>query len=278
MKKLVICLLLLALLLTGCTETAIRCGVDREKNAYVSVTVSSNWSGVDESMISNFKAGFRALADFYREKPDFTVEAQYTDTSGTLTITAARSAATYEEAFAQLRSLLTDEEITPFLQVSTHQENQGEVQSFGLDVTLDMGRILEDLGTEDMPPELQSYFQSALESSSASLALELPATRVVSGPEDTACEGGMAQARRPVSLEGETSLKLATSAVIREGQVVTDAWEASGAGIEEQYRRIRIAAGVLALGAFLLAAVLILGRKKKRPTPEPPRETPAQTE
>ncbi|MDY4219480.1 MAG: hypothetical protein SOY32_03570 [Candidatus Faecousia sp.] len=47
---------------------------------------------------------------------------------------------------------------------------------------------------------------------------------------------------------------------------------------EEQHRRIRIAAGVLALGVCLLAAVLILGRKKKRPAPEPPRETPAQTE
>lgn len=266
-KRITVLLLLLALLLTGCTQTEIACGVDGEKNAFLTIRMELDWSDASPTLGQNLQSGFQKLADHYERKLGFAVEEEYTKTGGTLTMTLKRPAGSYEEAFSELEAMLTDETITPFLQVSMTRQTQDEVQGFGMEVTLDTGRILENLGTEVLPGDLREYFDQGLEQSTARLSLVLPASDLVSGPEGTLCENGTAQAQIPVNLTGQTSLKLSTRAVIRDGCVVTNAQELHTASIHSLERTVQIAGAILALALILLGILLLTGRRKKAPHP-----------
>lgn len=271
MKKFVAALLLLAVvLLAGCTETKIICGVDEEKNAFLQITMEADWTGVAISMGQRYRSGFRELARYYRDELGFAVEEDYTENGCTLTAELKRPADSYESAFRELETMLTDSSITPFLQVSTVQETQGEVQGFGLDVTLDTGRILEHLGTEDMPSDLREYFRQSIEASAAQLQLVLPGNEVVSGHDTATVEDKAVRTQKDVNLTGQTALSLSTRAIVRDGQIVTTAHEDQEARLQNWGQSVWICAGIFALALILWGALLVTSRRKKAHAVEEP--------
>lgn len=271
MKKMVAALLVLAVvLLAGCTDTTIICGVDAERNAFLQITMEADWTGVAISMGQRYRSGFRELARYYRDELGFAVEEDYTENGCTLTAELKRPADSYASAFQELETMLTDSSITPFLQVGAVQETQGEVQGFGLDVTLDTGRILEHLGTEDMPRDLREYFQQGIEASTAQLQLVLPGNEVVSGPDTATAAGKTVRAQTDVNLTGQTALSLSTRAIVRDGQIVTTAHEDQAARLQSWEQSVWICAGIFALALILWGVLLVTGRRKKARTAEEP--------
>ena len=126
--------------------------------------------------------------------------------------------------------------------------------------------MLENLGLEELPGDLQADFTQSLAESSAKLCLVLPASGLVSGPDGTTCEEGVARAEVPVDLRGQTQAKLSTQAVIRDGEVVL--------GAEQTYidQIQRLEQLVWAIGALLMlilataGALFLASRKRKKPT------------
>lgn len=258
--------LLLSLLLTGCTETEIICGVDREKCAFLTVSVESDWEGLGNMLRRDLEDGMDRVAKHYEKELGFTVEKAYTSEGGSLRMTLKRPAESYEAAFEGLKALLTDETITPFLQVNLQQTDHDLVQGFGMEVTLDAGRMLENLGLEELPGDLQADFTQSLAESSAQLCLVLPASGLVSGPDGTTCEEGVARAEVPVDLRGQTQAKLSTQAVIRDGEVVLGAEQTY---IEQIQRLEQLVWAIGALLMLILAtagALFLASRKRKKPT------------
>lgn len=256
MKKAILAgiFILLALLLAGCTQTQIVCGVDEEKCAFLSISVEADWSGMGNVLRQDLEDGMNLIAKHYETELGFTVEKQYTDDSGSLQMTLRRPEESYEAAFEKLKALLTDEKLTPFLEVNLQHTDHDEVQGFGMDVTLDTGRLLDCLGTENLPGDLQETFAQGIANSTAQLCLVLPASELVSGPEGTRCEGGVARVQVPVDLRGQTKARFSTQAVIRDGEIVLNAEEIHAIRIRT-LERLAFTAGA-ALALILAAAVV----------------------
>lgn len=259
MKKLWLILIILALLLTGCAETTISCGVDAEMNAYLDLEHRCDWSDVDENERRSLRNGFKALVDHYEDKPGFTVEEEYTDTGCSLKATKVCPAESYAEAFAALETMLNDTAVTPFVEVHTEQRQQEGIEGYAMALTLDAGSFLDRLDIEHFPGDLQQYFRQSIESSTVTVKVALPASELVYGPEGAVCADGMARAETAADLSGQTTISLATLALIRDGQVVEEPQTPMEARILRLERETRILTGALCgVGLLLLIFVILL--------------------
>lgn len=262
MKKYKIAVLLLVtLLLTGCAQINVTCGVDREKNAYLTLEAQVDWTEYAGDLGADLEESFRSLATHYRSTLGFEVEETYTDTGCRLILTKKQQGQSYAEAFRLLEAMLTDESVTPFLDVKTTYAQQPQVEGYALEVTMDTGRILEEMGAEDLPGDWRDYYLRSLEASTGSLTLELPASEQPEGQGVSWAEG-FARRTTQVDLQGQTTLKLATQAAVWDGAVVTGAAEALDRQAEAAGKTVLLAALVLVAG---LTAAVVLGRRRARP-------------
>lgn len=279
MKRLWIILLLLCVLLTGCAQTAISCGVDREMNAFLTLEHTAQWDDANETMAGEIMTGMELLAAHYRNKLGFTVEETYTETGCILRATMTRKAESYDEAFRELETMLTDEAITPFVQVDSQQTKDGDVSGYELAVTLDAGNVLSSLGLENLPGDMQMYLRDAIANSSATVSLTLPAAEVLNGAETATLEDSMASITAEADLQGQTTLELSTMAIIQNGNLCSDAGAILTDSIhtlerERQFLRIILLAAV-AGSAVLLGVLLYLRAHGKKHPPMVVIPTPA---
>ena len=126
-----------ALLLCSCATGDISCGVDGENNAFLFLSLQADWSGATDDMKEEIRRGFIAIADHFENKLGFEVEQSITKVSADLNMRLVRPAATPEEAFQELESILTDEALTPFTEVKMQVVPGEHFSGYRVDVTLD---------------------------------------------------------------------------------------------------------------------------------------------
>ena len=117
MKKWYLLVLTLVLLLTGCAQVQIACGVDQDFNAYLTGKLEGQWPEAEETLAGDLKTGFQALAAHYRDTLGFQVTETYTDTGCTLELALIRPCDNGQEAVEELEKILTDPALTPFQEV-----------------------------------------------------------------------------------------------------------------------------------------------------------------
>lgn len=273
MKKFWLLTLVLVLLLTGCTQVRIRCGVDAEANACLAATVTSQWPDAEETLAAELQAGFQALAAHYRDTLGFQVEETYNDDGCQLELTLLRPCASYTDALRELEEMLTDESLTPFQEVVLLDTLEGETHGYSGNLVLDAQSFLDGLGLEVLPVNLRQYFQESMADCGATLELSLPAGTVVSHSGELTRDGTQATVSTPVRLDGTTELRLSTLAVIRDGVIVPDPTRQPQERLELARQRMILFGVILGVALLALAVtlwILLAKNRRKQTRTEPP--------
>ena len=265
---------LLCLLLAGCTEAEIGCGVGENHNAFLRVGIQMDLTGADAATADKIRVSMRRLASHYRNSLGYEVDADIDAQKDSLRLDMllSRSADSYAEAFEKLKEMLNDEKLTPFTIVNmTHSGGNAE-QGFAMEVRLNADKLLEGTGVEYMPQDIKNYFEQGIADSTARLQLFLPASQVVEHTgslEQPVAVSSVASTSMPVSFAEPTDLKLVTRINLRDGMVLS----ASGGEVISQLQQqeaVLLTGAVICAVLFVLCAVfcivlLIRRRKAGRP-------------
>ncbi len=290
MKKLWILLLPVILLLTGCAQTQISCGIDGDKNAYMTMEITASWEAAPERDHPYLEYGFEQIRKHYEYKLGFEPEIEeFTATGCHLKMTRRRPGGTYEEAFRELEAMLTKDTITPFMQVQTEFVREGQVEGYGAELTVDAGSFTEAMGIGDLAKDLSVFFQKGLDESTATLTLELPGTEVLDSSGNAVAENGRVKVTVPIDLKGKTTLSLSTLGVTENGEfapLAQKTLEEACARQEKEFHAWAMAtAGAAALLVICLAVFLFvrIGKNKKArkllaEQTQQPVQTPAEAE
>lgn len=212
MKKWMLFLLTaIFLLLCGCTDSEISCGIDGENRAFLRYDLNLNLDmmSISERMTAIDTLHF--LADSLKEK-GFTVEhdaVSAVNESFYLRAELLRQGEDREQALALLREMLTDEEVTPFTAVVCERLPQPLLDACRVSLRLEPDRILATTELERYPDRLKERVRAALEAGSLRLSLSLPATELPEG-QTAQLEGGIASKTLRLSLTEHGELSLST--------------------------------------------------------------------
>ena len=292
MKKLLICLLALLgllVLLCGCTESEIACGVDAENRAFLRYDWELDLTKLsvrEQIPILNWlKERAAAL-----QAQGFTVEhnAVTANQNGNwLRAELVRQGKDRNEALELLREMLSDESLSPFTAAAVELLPQ-ELQDAGrVSVRLEPERVLATVGVETWPKRLREQVGEWLASGGITVTLSLPATALPAG-EEAALEDGLAVKRLRVPLNGSGELSLSAlyytgggevdqlwwlgkSRSAADGEALVQSVETDAAALHRLEKLLLIAAVVLAALAVLLFAVGTLRRKRRlaaQPAPD----------
>lgn len=288
MKKtlLAFLLLLLSLIFAGCADIQFDCGVDEDYNAYLKYDITLDTASLEAENTTLAKATLNRLQRYCETNLEVEVDSEQSDTTGiySLRITKTVPNKSYGEAFEALEEMLTDEKLTPFLNLTMESKDTKYEHGYYFSAEADLSKIIETANMEDQSPAIKEYFEKSIEDITGSFRVSLPATRLF---EDTAeLSGGIASCQSPWSLD--KPVKLCISAGVSDGQVAdvsadiaadilkTTADDGSGEadvfsvisnaeGLKGKYLNVLYIAGSAGAVFFVVLIVLLVsGRKKKR--------------
>ena len=213
MKKTIIAVLLaaLVLLLAGCTESEILCGVNTKNQAYLLYDLNADLSALDEDERQSARLWVWDLA--YRMQEDFgfavDTNADSEDDEIHLRAQLTRQGKDEADAVTQLRAMITDEQLSPFTAAQVEASAQAQTESFRLDLRFEPGRILDTAGTEQMPKLLREKLRTWFDEASVTLRITLPATDLPAG-EEAELKGTIAEKSLQIPATGSGELSLST--------------------------------------------------------------------
>ncbi|MBR4865068.1 MAG: hypothetical protein IKU11_00160 [Clostridia bacterium] len=257
MKKIFILLLILPLLLCSCATGNISCGVDGENNAFLSLALQADWSGATDDMKEEIRQGFIAIADHFENELGFEVHKTITRVTADLDMRMVRPAATPEEAFRELETILTNEALTPFTEVNMQAVPGNHFSGYRAEVTLDAAGFLSAMSLDHFPASLAQYITQSITDSQVILQLTLPGDEAAASSVTPTLENGVVTVSSPVSFTETTFLSL-TAATNVSGET-SETLEAEAKSIQT---RIWIFGGLLVLFAAGLAVSIFCIREK----------------
>ncbi len=220
MKKLWIALLGLglALLLCGCTESAIDCGVDRDNRAFLRYDLKFDLSSLSEEDRLAVRGWLQRLSFQMKHKQGFSVDTNAARDEEQIYLKAEliRRGSNRTEALAHLRDMLTDETLTPFTLAACEGEAQQTLETARVLIRLEPDRVLETLGLEYYPKQVRAQVEQWLDTATLRVSLRLPATQLPEG-ETAELRDGLAEKTLRLPLRGSGELSLSTVYYTGEG-------------------------------------------------------------
>ncbi|MBQ1372434.1 MAG: hypothetical protein IIY70_05830 [Oscillospiraceae bacterium] len=210
MRNMMLCLLAaIFLLLCGCTDSEISCGIDVENRAFLRYDLNLDLEMMSLSERMTVVDGLHLLADSLKEK-GFTVEhnaISAANESFYLRAELLQQGENQEQALVLLRKILTDENVTPFTAVVCESQSQQMQNACRVSLRLEPDRVLATTELEHYPNRLKQRVQDALKTGNLRLTLHMPATELPEG-ETARLDNGIASKTMNLSLteHGELSL------------------------------------------------------------------------
>lgn len=211
MKK-ILCVLMLALilvLLAGCTESEITCGVNPQNQAFLKYDFQLDLSELNPEEQESVRLWLWDMAYRMQEQQGFDVQtnADTQESQVYLRALLARPGKNPAEAAELLNGMLTDETLSPFTAAAADCLKQDALNGYRVQVRLEPDRILATAGTEQMPRVLREKIRGWLDKASIGLTLTLPATDLPEG-ETAQITDGFAEKHLeiPVTENGELTL------------------------------------------------------------------------
>ena len=296
MKKYVLLLVLAALvLLCGCTESEIACGVNAEHQAYLRWELSVDTAELELGEQVELLSWIRALAESMRLEHGYTVDHNALAATGQTVYLHAellRQGSDDIEAMELLRGILTDPELSPFTAVEAEAIREDLGEGYRLRLRLEPDQLLETAGIEGFPKRTRERVEQWLDGATLRLRMTLPAQTLPDG-ETAELHDGLAEKSVTIPLRGNTEQSLITAVYIGGGDTAQLWWNGSArvsdsaealeaqmqresAGLEKSAEILKLCAvgfGVLALLLFVWGTVRAVKRRRAAqslPQPAPP--------
>lgn len=271
MKKrfcLILSALLLILLLCGCTDNEIICGMDPDNTAYLRYELHFDLSGLDDDMKKQVRGGVYRLTSDYTYSRGFTCKSNWTDNSADMLDVSMERREPAEDlagGIEALQTLLTDARLTPFTAAGADLFANDHVSTARVEVLLQADKILDTAAIDSFPKALREQLTDALNRARLKLCLTLPATEL---PEGETAELSDGLARKTVEAEllgGDLSLSLAamqTTAAPQTGRELLGELNAEARSQTEHRNAALVAGAILLLLAVLLFTLGSLRKQK----------------
>jgi len=259
-KLTLVAIILIIITLPGCMRLDIRVGVDANNNAYLQYDLEIDLMSVDPNMRTPLVDGVKELEKHYRNNLGFDVTSSKTNEKYSMKALLKVQGNDYEDAFAKLKKMLTDEAVTPFSELSMDYAAKGMQQLYHLSVTVDLASIVAGSSISELPPSMRESIEELFRSSTGTLTIELPGSEVESASGETTIDGHHIVLTKPLDFSGQMQVELTTRLNTWQQTIFTDP-------MEDVVSRLRTFAyvgfGLAGLGAILAVVAIVRMRSKK---------------
>ena len=246
--------------LPGCMHLDIRTGVDVNNKAYLQYDLEIDLKSVDPNMRTPLIDGVKELEKHYRDNLGFEVTSSKTSDSYSMTAILTVQGSDYEDAFAKLKKMLTDESITPFSGLNMDFATTEMQQLYHLSVTVDLAGMVEGSSISDLPPSMKESIEELFGTSMGTLMIELPGSEIESASGYTASNGHHITLTEILDFSGQTQAELTTR--LNKGR--TTVFDEPMKDVVSRYQTFAyIGFGVAGLGAVLAVVAIVMMRRKK---------------
>ena len=269
MKKRILYIVLLAVLLSfllsGCIQIDIDIGIDEHFTALLSYNISLDTNGIDMQYQDVIRSALNNIGWYYQENLGFTVDFRSDTNPYVLVMTKRTENSSFEQAYKSLEYMLTNEEMTLFMDVDMALQNHERQNRYIFNATTDIPQIMQLSNAEELSPALQQQIEEALAIGEGIITLTLPASEVVSSTHQAQVRSSQATMTVPLSYAGQTGFELAGVVnLLRDGtpggSIGEILWE------QNRFRdlSILVCAAALVLFLILILILILTGNKRKR--------------
>jgi len=204
----ILLLIIMTLFLTGCIKIDISTGIDENYTAFLTYDIEMDLSNFDERYSDRLKNALNRIGWHYQEELGFTVELDIENNPNKLTMTKRVVNSNFEQAYKSLESLLTNEDMTPFMQVDMAFESSERQNRYIFSAEADISKIIQLTNDEELSPVLQEEFEKAIKTGEGSITLSLPVSEIVSSSHQTDMLYHQAVMSVPLNYTGKTEVEL----------------------------------------------------------------------
>lgn len=264
MKKLFFLLTALFMCLTfcGCADVKADFGIDESFNAYMKYHIKMDFSNIDPEYTQSIKETLSSVCKYYEHTLGFTTQQNIFDDKQTaeVDLICTKECTSYTNAFNELKGMLSDPKMTPFISLETGCDTAEYEQAFSFSAETDFAKIIATSGYERFSKDLKEMISSSLDSTSGTFSITLPATTIVESIVETQTNGLLCTQTIPLSLKEPMKLKLVTRLSRENKQPAAISTEESIKQIKSDitlYTGIAIALGVLAVIGLVIFIVVL---------------------
>ena len=211
MKKSVLCIIIVALMmfmLSGCIEIDISTGIDADFTSYLSYHLAMDISGFDTQYQDILKRAFNRIGWHYQEELGFNVQLLIDDDPITLTMTQRIENDSFEQAFASLEAMLTNEDITVFMQVDMVYQSFERQNRYLFSALTDIPQIMKLSNAEELPPPLLLQLEEAIDTGKGNITLSFPVSEVDKSTHRANVQNNQTTMVVPLSFTGQTEFEI----------------------------------------------------------------------
>lgn len=253
MKRLmtVFMMICLVVMLCGCMSVDIKMGIDKNYVAYLEYVIDLDGTEMSQETYDALKRSILLLRMSYEELGFICEDIENTLESNRLqfSMRLEKKGESLEEASAFLEEMLTNPEMTPFVNLSMADELQSAEWAFVFHGTIDAEAILKTAHIDYMPGDIKKLFEDGVQKSTVNAELKVPASEIVAGEGEV--KDGMAVVDVPVSLEAPTEITLTCRQTIKDGKYVARS-------IESEIKKEKGWASFFSVMRFVGPALLVL--------------------
>jgi len=264
MKKKTVCITILVIsltfLLSGCLQVDVDIAIDEHYTATLSYRISLDVGAVDLQYRDALKRAVHNMGWYYQENHNFVVELLSDSDPYVMVMTKSIENSSFEQAFESLEGMLTNEDITIFMEVDMAFQSYQRQSRYIFNATADIPQIMRLSNTEELVPDLQEQLDEAMGKGEGSITLTMPASEIISSTNPVEMRYNQATMTVPLNYAGQTELGL-TGVV----NLLDDGTPGGSVDeiIEEQnkFREISI---IICCAAFVILLIIIIVAMVKR--------------
>ena len=226
-KKLLILLIMIMLLaFTGCAKVDIETGVDQRCNAFLTYVIDVDLTSINSDQVLSTMSTLDDMMDHYKNELGFEVSQSNTDVaSGTCRYEMTKTIPNdnYEDAFNTLQKMLTDESITPFMQVDMTSKATKYQQLYSFTGELDFETIYKTTNIESFPKDLQDSIRQSFEAGEGTVTIFLPDVESKTVPFSFNQKTTLSSSTR-LSTDGDEVIHKSMENILQDFQISTYSW------------------------------------------------------
>ena len=197
------------LLLSGCIKIEIDTGIDENLTAYLSYSIELDVSELDGRYHNSLQRALNEIGWTYQEEFDFVVSLDTESNPYVLTMTKSIRNDSLEQAYDSLEHLLTNENVTPFMQIDTAFQSTQRQNRYIFSATADIPQIMRLSNVEELPPAMKDQFEESMRTGGGSITLTLPVSELINSSHQAEMQNNQAVMVVPLSYTSQTEFELA---------------------------------------------------------------------